>query len=73
MLVDTSSSVMPDVISAPKAAEEKGCSRQTIYNALDRGALNEHRTGKTRLVIEDELYDEWEVKAKHRADSNSSD
>jgi len=56
---------VPDVLSVPVAAAEKRCSRQTIYNALDRGALNELRTGKTRLVLRDEAYDEFEVKRKH--------
>lgn len=62
---------MADVLSVPAAAEEKGCSRQTIYNALDRGTLNELRTGKTRLVVRDETYEHWEVKKKHRESSNS--
>lgn len=57
---------MADVLSVPAAAEEKGCSRQTIYNALDRGALNELRTGKTRLVVRDEAYDRWTVETKFR-------
>lgn len=57
---------MDDILSVPAAAEEKGCSRQTIYNALDRGALNELRTGKTRLVVRDETYERWEVEAKFR-------
>ena len=56
---------MARVLSVPVAADEKGCSRQTIYNALDRGALNELRTGKTRLVIRDKAYDAFEVKRKH--------
>lgn len=56
---------MPDVLSVPVAAEEKDCSRQTIYNALDRGALNGLRTGNTRLVIRDEAYQAFQVKRKH--------
>jgi predicted DNA-binding protein YlxM (UPF0122 family) len=64
---------MADVLSVPAAADEKSCSRQTIYNALDRGALNELRTGKTRLVIRDEAYEEWEVEAKYREKSRIDD
>lgn len=52
----------PNVISAADAAREKGCSTQTIYNALDRGDLNGVRMGALRLVLLDDAYGTFQVK-----------
>ena len=49
----------PNVIPAPEAARRKDCSRQTIYNALDRDDLTEVSFEKSRLVVMDEKWDEW--------------
>ena len=51
----------PGVLAVSVAAREKGCTDQTIYNALDRGDLNGIRTGKHRLVVRDEVYETWSV------------
>lgn len=52
----------PNVLLATKAAQEKGCTAQAIYNAIDRGDLNEVRMGRHRLVVKDDKYDSFEVK-----------
>ena len=52
----------PNVIPATEAAREKGCSVQTVYNALDRGDLNGVRLGSHRLVMRDRKYSEFRVK-----------
>jgi hypothetical protein len=51
-----------------EAAREKDCSRQTIYNALDRGDLNglsfkpPGRVRRTRLVKVDAAFQAWHPK-----------
>jgi hypothetical protein len=52
----------PNVVLATEMAREKGCTAQAIYNALDRGDLNEVRMGRHRLVRKDEKYEAYEVK-----------
>jgi len=44
-----------------EAARRKGCSTQTIYNALERGDLNEvgFPGSSTRLVAVDEAFESW--------------
>jgi hypothetical protein len=49
----------PNVIPAPEAARRKDCSRQTIYNALDRGDLTEVSFQDSRLVLVDEKWEDW--------------
>ena len=53
----------PNVITAAEAAREKGCTDQAIYNALDRGALNEVRMGGMRLILKDAAYQSYQVKS----------
>ena len=53
----------PNVITAAEAAREKGCTDQAIYNALDRGDLNEVRMGGMRLILKDAAYRTYQVKA----------
>lgn len=57
-------------ISVRQAAEIKDCSRQTIYNALDRGDLNGFHAGGFRLVRRDGAFEAWKVKVKHREKKN---
>lgn len=64
---------MPDLLSVSQAAEIKDCHRMTIYNALDRGDLNEYRAGNTRLVVRDNAFEAWEVKVKHREKPRTDD
>ena len=52
-----------NVITAAEAAREKGCTDQAIYNALDRGDLNEVRMGGMRLILKDAAYRAYQVKA----------
>ena len=54
-------STEPNVLLATKAAREKDCTAQAIYNALDRGDLNEVRMDRHRFVVRDEKYDEYTV------------
>ena len=51
----------PNVLLATKAAREKGCTAQAIYNALDRGDLNEVQMGRHRFVVKDEKYEDYTV------------
>ncbi len=51
-----------DIITVALAAEEKGCTRQGIYQSLDRGVLTEYRLGSTRLVVMDAKYAAYQVK-----------
>ena len=46
----------PNVITAAEVAREKACTTQAIYNALDRGDLNEVRMGGIRLILKDAAY-----------------
>lgn len=52
----------PNIITAAEAAAEKNCSDQAIYNALDRGALNEIKMGGLRLILKDAAYEAYRVK-----------
>ena len=51
-----------NVIMAAEAVKEKACTTQAIYNALDRGDLNEVRMGGIRLILKDAAYDAYQVK-----------
>lgn len=53
-------------LSVRQAAEIKGCSRQTIYNALNRGDLNGTRVGTYRVVLQDAAFECWTVEVKYR-------
>jgi len=52
----------PNVIPAPVAAKEKGCTPEAVYLALNRGDLNGVRMGSARLVYRDKKYEAWTVK-----------
>ena len=51
----------PNVITPSEAAKIKGCTRQGIHAALDRGRLTEYRTGHVRLVVLDKAFDAFTV------------
>ncbi len=53
----------PNVITVAKAAKEKDCTAQAVYNALDRGDLTEVRMGGIRLILKDATYEAYQVKA----------
>lgn len=59
-----------EFLSVRQAAEAKGCSRQTIYNAIERGDLNGSRVGTYRVVLRDDAFERWEVKEKYRESPN---
>ena len=52
----------PALISVRQAAEEKGCTTQAIYQALDRGDLDDMRIDRARHVRANKRYREWAVK-----------
>ena len=67
----------PNVTTAGEAAHEKGCTDQAIYNALDRGDLNEVRLGGMRLILKDAAYKAYQVKEtggrRHKASQANTD
>jgi hypothetical protein len=50
------------LIPVTEAASLKDCTRQTIYNALNRGELTERTFGNIRLVVVNEAFEDWRVK-----------
>lgn len=53
----------PNVTTVTGAAREKGCSRQAIYNAIERGDLNIVPLGGLSMVARDEKYRAYHVQA----------
>lgn len=51
----------PNAIPAGEAARLKGCTRQAIYNAVERGALTGVRVGTSRLVALDAKWEAYAV------------
>lgn len=51
----------PNVLTISEAAEEKGCSRQAIYNAIARGQLTRVQLGKITVISRDKRYDAYQV------------
>lgn len=51
----------PNVIPAAEVARAKGCTRQAVYNAIDRGDLTGVRVGTSRLVMLDAKYERYQV------------
>ena len=45
-----------EVTTPSEAAREKGCSTQTIYNAINRGRLTGFKVGPAWIVTRDEKY-----------------
>ena len=56
----------PELIPVTEAAQRKDCTRQTIYNALNRGDLKGRTFGTMRLVVVNEAFERWRVKATGR-------
>ena len=50
-----------NITTPSQAAKEKDCSQQTIYNALDKNALNGFRVGDSRIIIKDDKYRDFRV------------
>ena len=49
-----------DVITFSDAAREIGCSRTTLYRAVDDGRLNDVEVGGRRMILKDEAWEEFE-------------
>ena len=46
-------------ISTTEAAADKGCSRQTINEAIRGGKINAEKIGKWNAVLTDKKYRDW--------------
>ena len=49
-------------LSTTEAAARKGCTRQAISNAIQRGEINASRIGRTWAVADDAALMAWQVK-----------
>ena len=54
------SAMQPNVTTISEAAQRKNCGRNTIYRAIDRGALNTAEVGKQPVVLLDEAFEAFE-------------
>ena len=53
---------MPELITTTEAARRKGCSRQTIVDAIGRGEINGSKVGPVWAVADDGALAAWEVR-----------
>ncbi|PAP78018.1 helix-turn-helix domain-containing protein [Rubrivirga marina] len=53
---------MPDLITTTEAARRKGCSRQTIVDAIGRGEIEGSKVGPVWVVSDDTALAAWEVR-----------
>lgn len=53
---------MSDSIPTTEAAHRKGCTRQAIVNAIQRGAINGRKFGSVWAVADDAALAAWCVK-----------
>lgn len=53
---------MRDVLTTTEAATRKGCTRQAINNAIQRGEINAARLGRSWAVSDDAALATWSVK-----------
>lgn len=53
---------MPHPIPTKEAAARKGCTRQAIINAIQRGELNGRKFGPVWAVDDDDALASWTVK-----------
>jgi excisionase family DNA binding protein len=49
-----------DVISFSEASRVKGCSRTTLYRAVEDGRLNDVEVGDRRMIVKDLKWDFFE-------------
>lgn len=49
-----------DVITFSDAAREIGCSRTTLYRAVDDGRLSAVEVGGRKMILKDEAWEEFE-------------
>ncbi|PQJ33603.1 hypothetical protein BSZ35_02415 [Salinibacter sp. 10B] len=53
-----------DLITISAAAEQKGCSRTTLYRAISDGRLNAVEVGGRRMLLQDKSYRTFEPEWK---------
>jgi predicted site-specific integrase-resolvase len=66
-----------DVISFSDAARKKGCSRATLYRAVDDGRLNGVQVSDRQMIVKDEKWTAFEPefigrRAQKLSDDNDS-
>jgi excisionase family DNA binding protein len=67
-----------DLITISEAADKIGCSRTTIYRALDDGRLNGAEVGDRQMVVRDQAFEVFEPeftgfrREKHEGDEPDS-
>ncbi len=54
-------------LSTVEAAKLKGCTRQGIFQAIQRGKLDAEKVGRTNLVIANKKFEEWTPNPKIQA------
>ena len=59
---DTLTLLMADPIPTSEAAARKGCTRQAIINAIQRGEVNGWKLGPVWAVVDDDRLAAWNVK-----------
>ena len=52
----------PNVTSIAEVAREQSCSRQAVYNAIERGDLTAVQVGRVRMIAKDQKYAAFQVK-----------
>ena len=52
----------PNVITVTEAARQKNCTRQALYNAINRGELNTTRLGSQTVIVKDQRYTGYQVR-----------
>ena len=53
-----------DVITFSDAAREIGCSRTTLYRAVDDGRLAAVEVGGRKMILKDDAWEDFEPKLK---------
>ena len=53
-----------EVISFSEAAEQIGCSRTTLYRAVDDGRLRDIEVGGRRMLVKNEAWEAFEPKLR---------
>ena len=49
-----------EVISTNEAAERKGCSPQSIWNAIKRNELTAQQVGRSYIISIDKKFKDWQ-------------
>ena len=55
------------MITTEEAAESKGCTRQAIRDAIDRGVLDGDWFGRARIVKCNKRFQEWTPSGRQRS------